>query len=160
MLDDWSPGSGLFHTKLLEITIFVLHLLSQSPTRGPSTCELPRLPVVLEVIIREELDALCSEGIGLSVARDIGVEDHVQRLAVIVHRPGRIARVSVLPAVGVQVVNEADPGRGHEIAEIEEILALVLEWVDRVTQTFLRLSASETQNGNVTWLTFETAQDE
>jgi hypothetical protein len=76
---------------------------------------LAALPPVCLGMINDELDARLTPVVQLSVrqSRDVRIPDDVHRLRVVVDRPCGYARVSSIPRIGAQVIDERRPGRAH-----------------------------------------------
>lgn len=91
--------------------------------------------MILEAIVIDQLDPFRPPGIRFSMTRDVSIPNHVGRVGGCVSGPRSDICVSADPAVGVQVVDEAGPGLGHQVAQIRVALAFVLERVGRVAQT-------------------------
>lgn len=88
--------------------------------------------MVLQIVIRDKLDAGCSVRIRLHKASDVGIKDDIQGVRIVVSGPGRYALVSTSPSVGIEIVDKAGPRLGHEAGQISVALTFVREGIDSV----------------------------
>lgn len=92
------------------------------------------LSMILNIIIADQLDALRSPSIRLSITGYISIKHHILRLVNTIHRPSGQTRIQPLvKPIRIQIMHKSDPTLAHEIRKFGEGGRFVCKGRDGVT---------------------------